>query len=230
MRTLERARRYGLAAAAGHLGWRALYRVAGYVPYACLALTAEPRVEPPEAGVVCRQVAFEELEALAGDPAYELGERALRVARERGDFCVGVFAAGRLLSYCFNARAPTQVDTELRFRFPTGWLYHYKALTLPDWRGRRLHGLQIGVVRRAFAASPIVTLVTSINHASLASFRRLGFTRLCTFSVAGDPLRRRLVSLPWDATRLEDGGRRLVFSPDDRRSFAMERTERALCP
>ncbi len=192
MNALERLRRYGVLAAVHHKLWRLLYRPTGYAPYVCLALPARsaPRTDAPEAdGIACREVPLDELSRYAKDPEYALDGASLPRARARRDCCIGVFDAGKLVSYSFNATIPTDFNPHFQYRFPDGWVYHFRAYTLPAWRGRRLHGRNVSAVIERFRTHPgfkgMVTLVNGVNYPSLASFRRLGFERMLRFAILG---------------------------------------------
>lgn len=88
----------------------------------------------------------------------------------------------------FAPASPTAIDEHLRFQFPPGWIYVYKALTLPAWRGR---GLLPALLTQAMphlgnsAALPtgFVTLVISGNDASFKAFNRCGFQNAQAFPV-----------------------------------------------
>lgn len=196
----DHALRFGAGPAARYLAWRVAHRLAGYMPYQGFILPASrAHVRDASAanGFVCREVPLEELRRYASHSAYELSERFLSEARVRGDCCIGVFAGERLVSYSFNAGIPTNLDADFRYEFPEGWVYHFKALTLPEWRGQGLHARQMPVILRRFAGLPgfkgLTTLVAAANYPSLASFGRLYFEPAFRFAIAGKGAKRRLV-------------------------------------
>lgn len=152
---------------------------------------------PPAVPVEIRELGRDELSAFAADPAYEISPRFLAESREREDVCMSAFAGGKLVAYSFNSRSATNIDAGMRFHFPRGWAYHYKAFTLPDWRGKRLHSGMVAAVLRKFAGSPdfkgITTLVVATNYPSLASFERIGFVPTFRFMVFGKGPGRRII-------------------------------------
>ncbi|MGH8222738.1 MAG: hypothetical protein ACREQZ_07170 [Woeseiaceae bacterium] len=162
---------------------------------ACASFSDDARFSPVESAVK-----EHELGTHAADSAYELDTRVVDEAKARGDCCVGVFAGPKLVSYSFNSRLATHIDPEFVFRFPEGWVYHFKAFTLPEWRGQRLHQFQIARVVESFAAAPpfhgLVTLVVRTNYASLASFRRLYFRPAFRFAFVGLGSNRRAAAEP----------------------------------
>lgn len=195
------ASRFGLGPAARYAGWRVFNRIAGYMPYQGFVLPASrarSTASQPANGLLCREVQLAELREYAGDPAYDLSERFLSQARERSDCCVGVFAGERLVSYSFNATQATNIDSGFRYEFPEGWVYHFKALTLPEWRGQGLHGRQLPVIVRRFCGAAgfkgLTTLVLAANYPSLSSFRRLYFEAVFRFVIAGKGARRRVAT------------------------------------
>jgi hypothetical protein len=196
----DHAVRFGAGRAARYLAWRVAHRLAGYMPYQGFILPAsraQGRDASPVNGFLCREVQLAELRGYAADPAYDLSERFLSEARERDDFCAGVFAGERLVSYSFNSKVPANIDPAFRFEFPVGWVYHFKALTLPEWRGQGLHGRQLSVIARKFAGlagfKGLTTLVVETNYASLSAFRRLYFEPAFRFVIAGKGAKRRLL-------------------------------------
>ncbi|MGQ0546720.1 MAG: hypothetical protein ACT4P3_15510 [Betaproteobacteria bacterium] len=226
------AARFGAGAAAQYLAWRAAQRVSGYVPYEGFVLpaSAAPRRAPMPSGLSCRQLGAEELRACAADPAYELGARFADEAEARGDCCIGVFAGAKLVSYSFNSRLATHIDADFVFRFPERWVYHFKAFTLPEWRGQHLHRCQIPRVVESFAATPrfqgLVTLVVRSNYASLASFRRLHFRPAFRFAFVGrDANRRAMADAPY-LTGAADGTI-LLRAPGTAETFAVAKAARA---
>ena len=129
-----------------------------------------------------------ELARYSREALYEISARFLDGIASRDDLCVAAFSGDELVSYRFFARQPTDIDAHLRFHFPSGWIYAYKAFTHPAWRGRRLH-------REVFLRSlpevsrwlrePLgfVTLVLSDNESSAKALARAGFEPFTSFSV-----------------------------------------------
>jgi hypothetical protein len=206
LRFAGRARKFGLARAIKHAAWRRLHSVAGYATYHCLELPADSPFPtlPDNSGMECREVPLAEMARYAEDPAYDFEPGYLPLARQRGDWCMGVFADSTLVSYTFNSAHPTQFHPRLRYHFREGWIYHFKAFTLPQWRGRRLHALNVAGVLSKYRDLPwykgLVTLVIDTNFPSLASFDRLGFRRAQRLVVL-----RRHSDRPWVLTGLNDG-------------------------
>ena len=229
----DHAVRFGAGRAARYLAWRVADRLAGYMPYQGFILPASRahgRDASPANGFLCREVQLAELRGYAADPAYDLSERVLSEARERDDFCAGVFAGERLVSYSFNARVPTSIDPGFRYEFPEGWVYHFKALTLPEWRGQGLHGRQMSVIARKFAGfagfKGLTTLVVETNYSSLSSFRRLYFEPAFRFVIAGKRSKRRLLANAPGVVSGADG--KLVLRPaGSHEMFAVIKVERA---
>lgn len=200
LRLKAHAARFGAGRTARYVAWRLADRLAGYMPYQGFVLPAgRARAHAAQAsdGLVCREVQPHELARFACDSAYELTERFLSEATDRRDCCVGVFAGEKLVSYSFNATIPTNIDADFRYAFPEGWVYHFKALTLPEWRGQGLHGRQMAAILRRFAGlggfRGLTSLVLTTNYPSLGSFRRLYFEPLFRFAIVGRGAKRRIV-------------------------------------
>jgi GNAT superfamily N-acetyltransferase len=193
----ERIRRYGL--------WRTLWRrlmllqrpVFGYQRLRCLVLPASASPIPAEPGFTVRQVGFDELRPLAASPGSWIPAKAFAAAERQRHLCVGVFDGNRLVSFSFNAAGRARFNDQFEFVVPDGWIYHYMAVTLPEWRGRGLHALQMPFLlerARSRRCKGIVTLVESINYASLRSFARMGFAEHRVFSFLGRRSRQRVIS------------------------------------
>lgn len=204
----DHAVRFGAGRASRYFAWRVADRLAGYVPYQGFVLPASrarAQAMPAANGVVCREVPLPDLAPYAADPAYDLGERFLSDAQVRGDCCIGVFAGERLVSYSFNSAIPTNIDAGFRYEFPEGWVYHFKAFTLPEWRGQGLHRRQMSAILSKFAGSSgfkgLTTLVVTTNYPSLCAFGRLYFEPAFRFAIVGKGERRRVVLFRAHATR-----------------------------
>ena len=183
-----------------------MHRVAGYAAYACLELPAgaAPPSLPKVPGVGCRELALTEMARYGEDPVYEFDSSFIPEAMERGDCCMGVFAGDKLVSYSFNTPFATTFHPTLRYHFPEGSIYHFKAFTIPEWRGKRLHALNVAAALAKFRRQPgysgLVTLVNEANHPSLRSFERLGFRVAHRFYVL-----RRESDAPWVLATGESG-------------------------
>jgi hypothetical protein len=211
----DQSLRYGVGSAVRYFTSRIFDRVAGYQSYRGLVLPA--RNAPPFAdraanGVSCREVSLTELSCYTHDPAYDISEQFLLEARLRGDCCIGVFDGPTLVSYSFNASTPTNCDPLIHYEFSRGWIYHYKVFTLPEWRGQRLHGLQVATLNREFGTHAgfkgLTSLVRTTNSSSLASFKRLRFESAFHFAVVGKGQRLRLVGHPFSkSVAFEEAGK-----------------------
>jgi len=203
----ERIRRYGLLPTL----WRRLMQlqrpVFAYVRLHCLLLSAERcrlARAPARPGIVVRETPLEDLEALT-DTLDDLRPKDLALARQEGHRCIGVYEAGRLASFSFNVAGRTRYSDALRLVFPDGWVYHWMAVTLPQWRGQRLHALQIPEICKLFAGPGfrgLVALVDSVNYPSLRSFGRIGFEEHGTFTIFGVGAQARVVAGPTQKFRL----------------------------
>jgi hypothetical protein len=198
-RSKDYLKRFGVRATLGRLAHRMQYPVLGYTRYLCLILPAYARaVAPPlPGGFVRRKVDLAELEPLLAVPESSVRRKDLDRALVEGHRCIGIFEGDDLASFSLNAPAPTGLDATWRFQFPEGWAYHYMAVTLPRWRGKRLHAMQFPAIEECFSGprfQGIVTLVSSENYGSRESFRRIGFRPVRSFAVVGRPSRQILVT------------------------------------
>lgn len=226
----DHAVRFGPGRAARYFAWRVADRLTGYMPYQGFVLPAS-RARGRNAfapdGFVCREVALQELAPYTSDSAYDLSERFLSDARARADCCIGVFAGEKLVSYSFNSRIQTNIDSGFRYEFPEGWVYHFKAFTLPEWRGQGLHGCQMSAILNKFAGlagfKGLTTLVARTNYPSLSSFGRLYFEPVFRFVIVGKAAKRRVVA---DAHGSEADGKVMFRSQGLGEVFAVTKLER----
>ena len=212
------ALRFGAGRAARYVAWRLADRLSGYMPYQGFILRVSrtrPHAAFPSDGLICREIQLQELECYARDSAYDVSERFLAAAKARGDCCVGVFAGGRLVSYSFNSGIATDIDSGFRYEFPGGWVYHFKAFTLPEWRGQGLHARHLPVILEKVTGLPgfkgLTTLVVTTNYPSLRSFGRLYFEPVFRFVIAGKGAKRRLV--PDALSHASEADGKLSFRP-----------------
>jgi hypothetical protein len=149
--------------------------------YECLTLNRHgaPELRPATGAtteVQVREVERTDLVRFSGDPALGISPKFLRTVDERNDHCFAAFVGDALASYVFFApTSPTAIDRHLSFEFPDGWLYVYKAFTMPAWRGKRLLPHLLLEAMRCLNRRDFVTLVMSENHGSRRAFERCGF-------------------------------------------------------
>ena len=142
---------------------------------------------PTGDGFVCREVLIDELLPYASDSAYDLNVSFLDEARARGYRCWGVFKNEVLASYSFVSSVPTPISTHHQIRFPERWVYLFKVMTLPRWRGLKLHAVQQREAMRALSSevAGFMTLIQADNLSSLKAFERLGFQVRQSFNIYG---------------------------------------------
>jgi GNAT superfamily N-acetyltransferase len=168
-------------------------RLARVDVYRCLTLagpTPPGLVDVPVKGFAIRVVDRSALAAYSRDARQEISLQFLAGLAGRDDLCFGAFEGEELASYCFFATESTAIDLYLRFCYPLGWIYVYKAFTRPEWRGR---GLLRAILRDAartehwprLPQEPLgfVTLALTRNRASLEAFGKAGFRPLVDFPV-----------------------------------------------
>jgi RimJ/RimL family protein N-acetyltransferase len=179
--------------------------------YECLTLNWHGAPGPrPATGAATetqvREVARADLVRFSVDPALGLSPNFLRTIHQRNDHCFAAFVGDAVASYVFFApTSPTAIDCRLSFQFPDGWLYVYKAFTVPAWRGKRLLPHLLLEAMRHLNRRDFVTLVVSENHGSRRAFERCGFQpreRFPVWRILSRPVR---VALPGDSGFCIDG-------------------------
>ncbi len=137
----------------------------------------------------------ERLAELAKDEGYDLDQEFLRGAAKKGDRCYAIFDGDKVASYGWYSRAPTHIDASLLIHFDPAFVYMYKGLTLPEYRGKRLHALGMARALEVYAAdgaAGVLSYVDSNNQASLKSCYRMGYTDVGSIIVVGSGYRRRI--------------------------------------
>lgn len=76
--------------------------------------------------------------ALSRDADLDLREDAVAAAAARGDLCLGAFADGGLVGYCWFAFAPLPHLDGVWVRFGPDIAWVYKSFVRPSHRGRRI--------------------------------------------------------------------------------------------
>ena len=144
-------------------------------------------------GLICRQLDAESLRREARVDGGGLATDAVDAALARGDWCVGVFEADRLLGHCWFTSRPARLCPGLDLAFDPSWAYSYWAFTRADQRGRGLHSLGKSHaldLATARGLRGILSAVRADNGASLRSAARLGCRRVGSLLALG-PARRR---------------------------------------
>jgi hypothetical protein len=106
-------------------------------------------------------------------------ERALA----KGDRCYGALADGKIASYGWYSTLGTEVTSDLTLEFDPEWAYMYKGYTLPEFRGKRLHGMGMARAMKAYSdegKKGLISYVESANFASLKSCYRMGYVDIGT--------------------------------------------------
>jgi hypothetical protein len=140
------------------------------------------RLEPPFHSL---RLSEEALIRFAADPQSDLTEAFVRAACAKGDRCYGILDGERLAGYGWCSSTSTVLWPGVAVTFPSEWIYLYKAFTLPEYRGRRLHShltalrLADGAARNTVGALACVEID---NLASSRSCMRLGASRVGTLA------------------------------------------------
>ena len=184
--------------------------------YECLTLNGHGAHElrPVTGPARVREVERADLVRLSADKALGISPEFLRTIEERNDHCFAAFVGDSVASYVFFAlTSPTAIDRHLSFQFPEGWLYVYKAFTVPARRGKRLLPHLLLEAMRRLNRRDFVTLVVSENHGSRRAFERCGFQsreRFPVWRVLSRPVR---MVMPARSTFCIDAGGAALAAP-----------------
>jgi len=176
---------YGTSTAVRWIGYRAIQRVVGlnvaHVVWLDGAnLDGSLRVDPAYS---FRFLAADEVRALAQHHQNWLNPLwGDRIAAGR-DFCFAAWAGPRLAAFTWYALGGFVAEhcAGTPLSYPPGVAYMYHGFTRPELRGKRLHGMVMGLGLKALGSSGVSRLVATIdgaNRASLRSCFRLGFVSL----------------------------------------------------
>ncbi len=175
----------GVVPTIGDLAYRAANKMTDVRVLCAMALTMDsidPKFLEESAGMTWGWLTQEQLEASLGQGTEaDMDGEFIRQAIAKGDRCYGAIDAGRIAAYGWYSTRPTDVTDGLVLRFADGWAYMYKGYTLPEYRGRRLHGLAMARAMRAYVEEGkkgLVSYVDASNEASLKSCRRMGYRDL----------------------------------------------------
>jgi hypothetical protein len=114
----------------------------------------------------------------AEDPCNDLPESFVRRALGAGDRCFAILHGETVANYSWYTKTINQFSATLRLDFDRHWVYQYRAFTLPDHRGRRLHA--IGMTNALAACLEdgdrgLLICVDASNEASMTSCLRMGY-------------------------------------------------------
>lgn len=130
-----------------------------------------------------RFLTAEEVGRFAEDTSLELDDEMARRAAGRYDFGFAALDGGRLAAYGWYALGAIEAEHAggVAMAYPENVAYMYKGFTHPDYRGRRLHALGMGlalVALEQYGVDTLLSIVDWTNHASLKSCARLGYQDL----------------------------------------------------
>jgi hypothetical protein len=197
----ETAARFGIQAAAGDFAYRAARKVTELTIFKGVALTmnsVDPSFLTEDVG--CRW-GFLDATALRrallrGEPL-QMDVAFVDGALRKGDVCYGAVEDDRIISYGWYSIQPTAVtvlEGDMVLHFDSAYAYMYRGYTLPEHRGRRLHGIGMARALEAIVqggARGLVSIVDARNFASLSSCYRLGyhpFGQIFCATVGGHPV------------------------------------------
>ena len=187
LHTLRRdVRNAGIARVGLDYAYRAVNKITRLMALTMLSVTPETVDASFLSGDterVHRFLSSPELVALSGDPVYELVPDFLAQALAKGDRCYAILDGARVASYGWYSRVETMVTDDLALRFSPEWVYMYKGLTLPDYRGQRLHAIGMARAMMEYAnegSRGVVSFVEANNFSSLKSCYRMGYVKAGT--------------------------------------------------
>jgi hypothetical protein len=125
---------------------------------------------------------YETLRAQAAeDPALDMNEEFLNEAIGKQDLCYAISTEGKIVSYGWYSQKPTKMQDDVYFYFNNQYVYMYKGVTKPEYRGKRLHAIGMASAMKSpqlISSKGMVSCVERQNLASLRSVYRMGYRRI----------------------------------------------------
>jgi len=158
---------------------RLLERYLGLHVFAINARELDPNAPlaelPP--GESIRYLEPQDFDEIYRSPKLNISQAMASDALARGDRCIGYFDGSDLVSYFWCATAPTPMEAGLWVRFPAGFSYAYKALTLASHRGRRLqqaltHANDVTLTKAGLTHN--IEYIAGYNYPQLTASARYG--------------------------------------------------------
>jgi hypothetical protein len=118
-------------------------------------------------------------------PELDLSEQFIHRALAKGDVCAAILCNDEVVSYIWLAFTPTHDTDGVYITFREGDLYCYKALTLPEFRGRRLPRL-LGILTDRYCVTRGCThTIAYIDIHNQVSIRAVAAQGGCRIGFAG---------------------------------------------
>lgn len=141
-----------------------------------LSLDLDPEFE-------ARFLTADEIREFGQDPENLLDEELISRGSSPLDFCFAVLSGSRLAAYGWYAVRCIESHhcAGTALSYPDNVAYMYTGFTHPDFRGKRLHGVAMGMALKALGEQGVTKLVSIVNwtnEASLRSCERLGYRDL----------------------------------------------------
>ncbi len=181
----EVRRRHGLSAMIQRVASRLATRLLclEVVEMVWLDVADLPMSLVPDPQFECRFLTPAEVARFAQDSVNEIEPEFVRRAEVGRDRCFAILDGERLAAYGWYALRSIEPEHSygVGMSYPDDVAYMYKGLTMPDYRGRRLHGIGMALALRELAASGVARLISTVewtNWGSLRSCQRLGYRRL----------------------------------------------------
>lgn len=144
-----------------------------------LLLKVDPAFLDYPAGYTPGFLDEKQLRHFARDLQNELDDGFLAEALAKGDRCYAILDGENLAAYGWYSRLPTRINPpDMLLDFDPDYVYMYKGLTNPRYRGQRLHAIGMNRALQCYmeeGVKGIISYVESTNADSLKSCFRLGY-------------------------------------------------------
>ena len=175
-------RAHGVLATCHSAAYKLANRLFPYMTMKCVWITSDDLKRQSSLensfGYSARFLEPRELAGFLSRSEYGISEVFLRSALEKGDECYGILDGDDLACFGWYSQKPTAINDDLTLHFDPAYVYMYFGFTHPNYRGKRLHALDMALALQEFTGrgcKGMVSYVESINYASLKSCYRMGY-------------------------------------------------------
>jgi hypothetical protein len=143
-----------------------------------LLLKVNPSYLECPSDYTCRFLSKAQLRYYAQDPENHIETDFLNEALDKGDRCYAILDGNKLAAYSWYSHQQTRIDpADLLIDFNPRYVYMYKGLTKPEYRGQRLYLIGMNRALQWYqqrGSQGMISYVESTNFESLKACMHLG--------------------------------------------------------
>jgi GNAT superfamily N-acetyltransferase len=136
---------------------------------------------------IFKEIQPSELLPYVTDPVYELSVSFIAQIQKEQHRCFACFHKEKIIAYSFFSSSATKVGSQISVQFPPHWIYVYKVLAHPEYRGKKISAELIKTAFNEYKNSQqfqgFITFIYTDNPSSLQAFKHMGFKLICNFTI-----------------------------------------------